>query len=142
MSGIAVEISAPYKVAAYHPKKNGQTWVSILCGMCTEKVRTAVWSLSGSGKRCPACLSVHSSYGKTYLYLTASEKRAILNGMSSSHKGTIKRLKRRTIAKDGPALTQLGLAIQMMLKAYPSAKRIAFDPPFSKTNQQEQKPCQ
>lgn len=44
--------------------QNGKTRILIKCPCCGEEVWAFVWSLAGSGKRCP-CGAKHGSFGTT-----------------------------------------------------------------------------
>lgn len=51
-----------YKVLARRPEM-GKSRVLIECPFCKGQFWAYVWSLSGSGKRCPHCNSWHGSFG-------------------------------------------------------------------------------
>jgi hypothetical protein len=40
----------------------GRSYCYVACPFCGESVKAYIWSLAGSGKRCP-CGAVHGSYG-------------------------------------------------------------------------------
>lgn len=39
--------------------------ILITCPFCQTDVRAYVWSLAGSGKKCPGCGAIHTSFGFT-----------------------------------------------------------------------------
>ena len=43
----------------------GKSTVEVECPFCKTWVRAYVWSMAGSGKRCPTCGAVHGSFGHT-----------------------------------------------------------------------------
>lgn len=44
-------------------RRPGRICVEITCPFCGEVFEGFVWSLAGSGKRCPGCRALHSLYG-------------------------------------------------------------------------------
>lgn len=47
-------------------RENGKSTVDIRCPYCSHLARDVrLWSLSGSGKRCPGCGALHVSGGRT-----------------------------------------------------------------------------
>jgi hypothetical protein len=46
-------------------ERPGRTSVVIQCPFCGVTVVAYVWSLAGSGKRCPGCGALHTSGGQT-----------------------------------------------------------------------------
>ena len=55
----------PFTAGGYVPAM-GRSSVTITCPVCGTDVVAFVWSLAGSGKRCPGCQCVHSHYGGTW----------------------------------------------------------------------------
>jgi hypothetical protein len=43
----------------------GRSYCCITCPFCDTEVRAFIWSLAGSGKRCPGCKAMHTNYGNT-----------------------------------------------------------------------------
>ena len=43
----------------------GRSWDHITCPWCGCECIAYVWSLAGSGKRCPQCRALHTNYGVT-----------------------------------------------------------------------------
>ena len=39
--------------------KNGKSTVFVTCPFCQEEVEAYIWSMAGSGKKCPKCGAVH-----------------------------------------------------------------------------------
>lgn len=46
-------------------KQHGKTTCEIICPFCEWRVIAFVWSLSGSGKKCPRCGALHGSTGSS-----------------------------------------------------------------------------
>lgn len=46
----------------------GTSFIFIICPFCGEKVKAYLWSLAGTGKKCPECGAIH-----TYLTGTVKE---------------------------------------------------------------------
>ena len=51
----------------------GKSSVVIDCPFCGESVRAYVWSLAGSGKRCPGCGAIHGGWWKTWRTVEVTE---------------------------------------------------------------------
>jgi len=43
----------------------GRSTILITCPFCGVEVEAFVWSLAGSGKRCPGCGAKHTYFGRT-----------------------------------------------------------------------------
>jgi len=62
----------PWKTKAkdherYHfTSEFGRSTDKIICPFCDHPVVVYIWSLAGSGKRCPECGAMHSNYGQSY----------------------------------------------------------------------------
>lgn len=56
----------PYK-SSKGRTEHGRSTVVIECPFCQTKVTAYVWSLAGSGKKCPECGAIHGNYGKSSL---------------------------------------------------------------------------
>lgn len=41
----------------------GRSYVYIVCPFCDTEVKAFVWSLAGSGKKCPSCKALHTNHG-------------------------------------------------------------------------------
>lgn len=50
-----------YRALGRTPLPCGRTMITIRCPWCNETFDAYVWSLAGSGKRCPNCRSLHTS---------------------------------------------------------------------------------
>ena len=54
-------IRRKYRVLGRTSSPCGQTTITIRCPWCDSSFTAYVWSLAGSGKRCPSCGSLHTS---------------------------------------------------------------------------------
>lgn len=65
-----------YKVLPYITLRRftemGRTRILIVCPVCQEQVWGYVWSLAGSGKKCPKCGALHT-YSGTVVKIPESE---------------------------------------------------------------------
>ncbi len=52
-----------FSAGAYVSQENGKSSIMIDCAFCQDRFIAYVWSLSGSGKRCPTCGAMHGSFG-------------------------------------------------------------------------------
>lgn len=53
-----------YRVVSRH-SRFGRSSLVIKCGWCGYEVEAYLWSLAGSGKRCPECKAIHNSLGSS-----------------------------------------------------------------------------
>lgn len=60
------ERAREYVARHYHPGPNGRTSVWLTCPFCETEFRANVWSLSGSGKKCPRCGAIHGARGLAF----------------------------------------------------------------------------
>lgn len=54
-----------FKAGAYRSEM-GRSSVQIECPFCATRFIAYVWSISGSGKKCPGCGAMHGSTGTAY----------------------------------------------------------------------------
>lgn len=43
--------------------RHGRSTIWITCPVCDTEVEAYLWSLSGSGKKCPGCDAIHTGWG-------------------------------------------------------------------------------
>jgi uncharacterized radical SAM superfamily Fe-S cluster-containing enzyme len=55
------KIVLPYTITK-RISEHARSRVEIVCPFCNTKVWAYIWSLAGSGKKCPKCGAIHTCY--------------------------------------------------------------------------------